>query len=984
MRTLSTSLLALLAGVLVAAESSLPTWPKHGTLFLLTDRTGVDLPATESVADFPLLVRLQRDWFPFAETKPHGEDLRFTDDQGKILPHQIDAWDSVAGTAAIWVRIPKISGQQRQPLHLHWGKADAPDISNGAAVFNQDNHYLTVWHLGENTVDATGHLSAKDTGTTPTVGMIGAARHFPGKAGLFAGDKITGLPTGSQPHSTEAWFRPEQANGNVVAWGNEQGQGKVVMQYTSPSHVRMDCYFSEASVQSAPFPAGEWVHVVHTYAPGDTKIYINGELTSATKGRASPLNIRTPARFWIGGWYHNYNFVGDIDEVRLSRVARSATWIKLSYANQGPRQSLHGLLTSPGKGETTLTPAVAEIAEGGRLPFTLVAPGAQKITWLVVRDGREHVVATDRLRFELAAGRTLGDATVKVIARVITANGTVDCIATATIRDTIPEPRIHLQTQKSWDGRSPLDIAVIAENQAALTKAGAGALTVRWQADSFAVTQEARGTTLHLTRAQRSGLLTVKATVDNGGTPTTASATIEVREPTKEAWTTRMADPDEKPADHQFYARDDRGEGSLHCNGQVDRPGAKLTLTVTVDGKPYAQTTPTLVGNRYTSEVRLKSGLVHYRAVLSSERDGQKAILHTADDLVCGDAFIIIGQSNAVSTDWGKGEGTYQSEWVRTYGTMSGGPKGLRLWGSAVHRNHQGGALQIGYWGMELGQRIIEQQKVPVCFINGAVGGTRIDQHQRNSADPTDMTTIYGRLLWRVREARLTHGIRGIFWHQGENDQGADGPTGGYGYELYREFFHRMAGDWKSDYPNVQVYHLFQIWPKSCSMGVNGSDNFLREVQRRLPEDFARMTIQSTLGIDPPGGCHFPPAGYAEMARQLYPVVAREHYGLQPAGPVTAPNLRSLQSNATQDTLTLTFDQPIAWDDTLSGQFSVDGVTGVVTSGKVAGNVLTLRLKVPGGRTLTYLDSKSWSQKTLLRGTNGLAALTFCAVPIAP
>ena len=41
-------------------------------------------------------------------------------------------------------------------------------------------------------------------------------------------------------------------------------------------------------------------------------------------------------------------------------------------------------------------------------------------------------------------------------------------------------------------------------------------------------------------------------------------------------------------------------------------------------------------------------------------------------------------------------------------------------------------------------------------------------------------------------------------------------------------------------------------------------------------------------------------------------------------------------------------------------------------------------LKTPGGRTLTYLDSKNWSQKTLLRGTNGLAALTFCAVPITP
>ena len=41
-----------------------------------------------------------------------------------------------------------------------------------------------------------------------------------------------------------------------------------------------------------------------------------------------------PSRLWIGGWYHNYNFVGDIDEVRISKVARSADWIRLQYENQ--------------------------------------------------------------------------------------------------------------------------------------------------------------------------------------------------------------------------------------------------------------------------------------------------------------------------------------------------------------------------------------------------------------------------------------------------------------------------------------------------------------------------------------------------------------------------------------------------------------------------------------------------------------------------
>ena len=36
-------------------------------------------------------------------------------------------------------------------------------------------------------------------------------------------------------------------------------------------------------------------------------------------------------------------------------------------------------------------------------------------------------------------------------------------------------------------------------------------------------------------------------------------------------------------------------------------------------------------------------------------------------------------------------------------------------------------------------------------------------------------------------------------------------------------------------------------------MGVNGSDNHLREVQRTLRRDFADMTIMSTLGVRPPG-----------------------------------------------------------------------------------------------------------------------------------
>jgi ABC-type transport system substrate-binding protein len=41
------------------------------------------------------------------------------------------------------------------------------------------------------------------------------------------------------------------------------------------------------------------------------QLYVNGVLDGASKGRAAPLSIRSPARLWIGGWDDNYDFVDD-------------------------------------------------------------------------------------------------------------------------------------------------------------------------------------------------------------------------------------------------------------------------------------------------------------------------------------------------------------------------------------------------------------------------------------------------------------------------------------------------------------------------------------------------------------------------------------------------------------------------------------------------------------------------------------------------
>ncbi len=265
-----------------------------------------------------------------------------------------------------------------------------------------------------------------------------------------------------------------------------------------------------------------------------------------------------------------------------------------------------------------------------------------------------------------------------------------------------------------------------------------------------------------------------------------------------------------------------RTKGRLYYNGTLEEAADTVFLKVTADDKPYQSVSAKVAADKsYALTVKLKPGLVKYKVEFGTKRGAAEKVLETASNIVCGDAYIIQGQSNALATDTGEKSPPETSEWIRSYGRPEGNAKDTpaHLWCNPVWKAEKGEKAELGYWGMELAKRLVASQKMPVFIINGAVGGTRIDQHQRNEADPADLTTIYGRTLWRVRQARLTHGIRAILWHQGENNQGSACPTGDYDWKSYQDYFIELSAAWKQDFPNLQHYYVFQIWPNACSMG---------------------------------------------------------------------------------------------------------------------------------------------------------------------
>jgi hypothetical protein len=954
-----------------------------GDICILTTPEGADLPATALLKDFPLLVRLNKENFDFGQVKANGDDIRFTDSAGVQLAYQVEEWNSAEGYASIWVRVPLIKGNSRQMLHILWGIKDAGSKSDGNSVFNESNGYLSVLHMNDSVKDETGNLDCRDNATTTSKGMIAMGRHLASGQGLSA-DNISKYPTGSSPHTSEAWFRAEKSNGTILGWGNDKNQEKVVLALRSPSRVNVDTYGSNADVSgSTKVALSEWTHIAHTYENGDSRIYVNGLLDNTSKSKDNPLNLTSPSSLVIGSWQGTLKFVGDIDEVRISKVKRSTDWIKLEYENQKQMQTAVGQIVQPGT-DFSVIPQELTMDEGTNQSVSGLAGGALKVYWILKSKGVDTVISTDRFSVAFDAGRVKGDQQAVLQFKAIYPQGVKTRDIPITIKEAIADPLFTLKAPKNWDGRNLIEVIPKISNMSAMKVTQLSDLKITWNVGNVATSQLVTSEKLILKRAEKSGSVVVSATISNGGTPVTKLVTIIVTEPKQDPWVAALPIKNEQPEEGQFYARDDKNEGTITCNGLLTEMADSAFLRVYADNRLYRVLKSELTTDKsYAFTVKIRPGLITYKVEFGTTTGGKETILKTANNLVCGDAYLISGQSNAVASSWGDKEFPETSEWIRSFGAIGEDPKTCR-WGTAVRRS-KNDQLAIGYWAFDLAKNLMVNHKVPICMINGAVGGTRIDLHQRNPENHQDLGTIYGRLLWRVQQAKLTHGIRGVFWHQGENDQGADGPSGGYGWENYRQNFIDMTAAWKQDYPNIQHYYMFQIWPSACSMGENGSDNHLREVQRNLPKEYSKLSIMSTLGIDPPGNCHFTPDGYAEFARLLLPLVEHFNYGQMQSKSITPPNLKKVYySSEKQDEVVLRFDQPVVWNNSTAAQLFLDGEEGKIVSGTVQANSIKLKLAATSSfKSITYIDGRSWEPKNLIRGENGIAALSFSEVPIS-
>lgn len=137
------------------------------SVYLSSDQHGV-----------PILVRLDGSILP--EWDLDGSSIRFSSEHGRHLPFEIEEWNPVLRNARIWVRMDTLNGgSSKHSLYMHWGKEDAPNRSNGAAVFDSTAGWQGVWHFAE------ARPWRNSTGRIPTFARGSeAGASFPGCDGI--------------------------------------------------------------------------------------------------------------------------------------------------------------------------------------------------------------------------------------------------------------------------------------------------------------------------------------------------------------------------------------------------------------------------------------------------------------------------------------------------------------------------------------------------------------------------------------------------------------------------------------------------------------------------------------------------------------------------------------------------------------------------------------------------------------------------------
>jgi hypothetical protein len=316
---------------------------------------------TASVSAFPVLVSGTLAYLATVAnggnvTSASGYDVIFTSDSAgsSIIPFERVIYVAASGVVEFWIQVATVSNSADTLIYMFYGNgAVSTDQSNQTGTW--DSNFVAVWHLGDGTTlslaDSTSNANnGTNHGGTAAAGQIGGAMALVAASSQYAdmgsGSSIE-INGASKAFTIEAWVK-QTATGvvpRVVSNMNAATTSGYELLIIGVGSNQFRCQIGTGSAQSnadssAGLTNGTWAYAAATYASSTGKSYLNaGSVGSQTFNNTIGSSGQNVNIGRVPGAVADY-FGGSIDEVRISKIARSGDWITACYANQKPSSTL--------------------------------------------------------------------------------------------------------------------------------------------------------------------------------------------------------------------------------------------------------------------------------------------------------------------------------------------------------------------------------------------------------------------------------------------------------------------------------------------------------------------------------------------------------------------------------------------------------------------------------------------------------------------
>ncbi len=312
---------------------------------IVIDATGAGASVNESSGRVPVLVRLFDGNFQFANAQPDGSDLRFVAEDNKtLLAHHIEKYDSMLNEAFVWVDLPDLKPGVPATFWLYSGNVTGkvPNTENAKETYDGDT--VLIYHFTEHSQPASDASAngnnAQNPGLPSDAAMIGTGLRIDGKTTVTIPASPTLLWSEGAAMTWSAWVKFGAPQPRAIFFSRRNGT-KYFLIGADNGVPFVEVTYQGAAVRSsagAPVAANAWSHLAVVSSGEKITLYLDGE-PYATASAALPA-LDGPVVLGgdgVGGLMNSAggNFSGEIDELQISKIARSASAIKVAAFGQG-------------------------------------------------------------------------------------------------------------------------------------------------------------------------------------------------------------------------------------------------------------------------------------------------------------------------------------------------------------------------------------------------------------------------------------------------------------------------------------------------------------------------------------------------------------------------------------------------------------------------------------------------------------------------